>query len=136
MISISLTTPAIPGQSPNTTGRNMLSPLQRMQAGRMPSRDGVGVMAALLALPAAAPVASDDANSLLCGCALLSCDDTCFEVLARCGEPASRVLVSGAAGADSPLSEQWLYDGGSQRFPRVLTFRGTRLVRIEVIDAR
>lgn len=94
------------------------------------------MMAALLALPAAAPVASGDNNSLRCGGALLVRGATRFEVLARCGEPDSRVPVSGAAGADSPLSEQWLYDRGSQHFPRVLTFRGTRLVRIEVIDAR
>lgn len=93
-------------------------------------------MAALAALAAASAVAGDGNNSLRCGSALVSRGDTRFEVLARCGEPDSRVLVSGAVGADSPLVEQWLYDGGSQRFARVLTFRGTRLLRIEVIDDR
>jgi hypothetical protein len=39
--------------------------------------------------------------------------------------------ISGAAGADSPLVEQWVYDFGTSKPLRVLTFVGGRLQRIE-----
>lgn len=131
-----------PGRQAGTEGRNMLSPVGRAQVA--PWRAGRAAMAqaalaallALLALPVMAAMAGEGNNSLRCGSALLALGDTRFEVPARCGEPDSRVLVSGAAGADSPLVEQWLYDGGSRRFSRGLTFRGTRLLRVEVIDDR
>lgn len=128
-----------PGRQAGTEGGNMLSPVGRAQVA--PWRAGRAAMAqaalaALLALPVMAAMAGEGNNSLRCGSALLARGDTRFEVPARCGEPDSRVLVSGAAGADSPLVEQWLYDGGSRLFSRGLTFRGTRLLRVEVIDDR
>ncbi len=65
-----------------------------------------------------------------CGTHLVLAGDTKLEVLRHCGEPDLREVVSGA---DEPKVEQWYYERGSRQFPRVLTFRGFELVRLEII---
>lgn len=87
---------------------------------------------ALLALALLPPALAD--RGLRCGQHLVRVGDTKLDVLAHCGEPAYREIVSGGGGADSPLVEQWYYLLGPQRFPRVLTFRGLRLVGVEAED--
>lgn len=77
------------------------------------------------ALPPAA-----GADSMRCGTHLVRAGDTKLEVLRHCGEPDLREIVSGA---DEPKVEQWYYERGSRQFPRVLTFRGFELVRLEII---
>jgi hypothetical protein len=90
------------------------------------------VGAALLALGCAQAALAD--RGLRCGTHLVRVGDTKLDVLAHCGEPAFREVVSGGGGADSPLIEQWYYLLGPQRFPRVLTFRGLRLLSVEAED--
>lgn len=75
------------------------------------------------------PVAAAGDN-MRCGTHLVRSGDTKFEVLRRCGEPELKEIVSGA---DEPRVEQWYYDRGARQFPRVLTFRGLELVRIETV---
>lgn len=48
-----------------------------------------------------------------------------------CGEPLIREVISGGEGADSAVVEQWYYTLGTQRFTRVLTFRGLALEAIQ-----
>lgn len=70
------------------------------------------------------------ADSMRCGVHLVTPGDTKPEVLQHCGEPELREVVSGA---NEPRVEQWYYKRGVGQFPRVLTFEGIRLVRIEII---
>lgn len=78
------------------------------------------------------PVAAG-ADNMRCGTHLVRSGDTKLEVLRHCGDPDLREIVSGA---DEPKVEQWYYERGSRQFPRVLTFRGFELVRIETITSR
>lgn len=71
------------------------------------------------------------ADSMKCGNRLVMPGDTLVEVLQRCGEPEYRELVSGS---DEPRVEQWYYERLNTQFPRILTFRGFHLIRIEVIS--
>lgn len=73
------------------------------------------------------------ADNMRCGTHLVRSGDTKLEVLRHCGEPDLREVVSGA---DEPKTEQWYYERGSRQFPRVLTFRGFELIRIETITRR
>lgn len=66
-----------------------------------------------------------------CGTQLIRPGDTRAEVLAVCGEPLIRELISGGEGADSAVVEQWHYTLGTRRFTRVLTFRGLTLEAIQ-----
>jgi len=66
-----------------------------------------------------------------CGSKLIDTGDFAAYVLQRCGEPESRQIISGATGADSPVVEQWVYDFGTSKPLKVLTFVGGRLQRIE-----
>lgn len=70
-------------------------------------------------------------RGLRCGQYLMRPGDTKVEVLAHCGEPLFREVVSGGRGAESPIVEQWYYTFGPQRFTRVLTFRGIELVTVD-----
>ncbi|MDQ3774281.1 MAG: DUF2845 domain-containing protein [Pseudomonadota bacterium] len=56
--------------------------------------------------------------------------DTSFEVLKKCGRPASQQQISGA---NERFVEQWYYEPGPGAFQRILTFVGTRLVNIETV---
>ena len=69
-----------------------------------------------------------DAASMRCGSSIVKTGDTKLEVLDKCGEPALREVVSGA---DDVKVEIWTYRGSPTRLTRVLTFRGSRLERIE-----
>jgi hypothetical protein len=85
------------------------------------------------------------ADSFRCGSNLVSVGDSKFDVLKTCGEPTLREHVgekttwetqkSGKSdrdgSAETVLVEQWTYDLGSSRFPRILTFYGSTLVSIE-----
>lgn len=70
-------------------------------------------------------------RALRCGTQLVRPGDTKAEVLAVCGEPLIREVISGGQGADSAVVEQWYYTLGTQRFTRVLTFRGLALEAIQ-----
>lgn len=84
------------------------------------------VLIAALAL-AAGPTFAD---SLRCGPHLVRVGDLKPDVLAKCGEPEIKEVVSGA---DERRVEQWVYRPGEFRFARVLTFKGLRVTRIETL---
>lgn len=71
------------------------------------------------------------AAGIRCGSKLIDVGDFSAYVLERCGEPASRQVISGSIGADSPVIEQWVYDFGSRKPLRILTIVGGRVTRIE-----
>ena len=85
--------------------------------------------AALTLAVACGPALAD--RGMRCGQSLIRPGDTKVDVLALCGEPLLREIVSGGAGAESDVVEQWVYSFGAQRFMRVLTFRGLHLRDIE-----
>lgn len=91
-----------------------------------PARALLGV---LVLAAASAPALAD--RGMRCGQSLVRPGDTKVDVLVLCGEPLARETVSGGAGAESDVVEQWLYSFGPQRFMRVLTFRGLHLRDIE-----
>jgi len=78
----------------------------------------LGAFAFLGAMPAAL--------ALTCGTKWVTEGLSAYEVLKICGEPAW-VTSSPSAFGD----EEWIYDMGSAKFMRRLTFRNDRLVRIE-----
>ncbi len=80
-----------------------------------------------LSLTAAVPVAMGG-ESMRCGTALVMVGDSKVQVLDRCGEPDYQEIVSGAF---RRRVEQWYYRREQGQFPRILTFDGIRLVRIE-----
>jgi len=83
-----------------------------------------------LSLTAALPLAAQ----MRCGNALVREGDRKVEVLLKCGEPLAaekRHRCFYALGCETV--EEWIYDVGSQKMLRVLTFRGGRLQRIEQV---
>jgi hypothetical protein len=88
---------------------------------------------------AVAPTAQ--AESLRCGNELVQPGATATEVLALCGEPASKQTISepirarNAGGGTRVVGtaeyEIWRYDRGSRRFPAILRFEGGVLKRLE-----
>jgi hypothetical protein len=85
------------------------------------------IVAALVAGVAASMVRAD---TFRCGTGLVRPGDTSFEVLKKCGRPASQQQISGA---NERFVEQWYYEPGPGAFQRILTFVGTRLVDIETV---
>ena len=69
------------------------------------------------------------ADTLRCGSYLIRVGDTKVDVIRRCGEPFFREVISGA---NERNEEQWFYVPASTQFQRIVTFRGTRVIRIEV----
>ncbi|MES2818622.1 MAG: DUF2845 domain-containing protein [Pseudomonadota bacterium] len=73
------------------------------------------------------------ADTLRCGSQLISVGDRAFEVQQKCGEPRFRDLVGYNLGPnerrESPI-EEWVY-GPDNGMLRILTFEGSRLIRIE-----
>jgi hypothetical protein len=87
-------------------------------------------MSLRLTLAALATLASlammSPALALNCGTKWVTEGLSAYEVLKICGEPAW------VTPAPSPFGdEEWIYDLGSTKFMRRLTFRNDRLVRIE-----
>lgn len=75
------------------------------------------------------------AESMRCADRLVDIGDRAFEVQQKCGAPLNKAFVGygqGVAGQthDYAPSEEWIYqpEGGMQK---ILTFEGSRLVRIE-----
>ncbi len=96
----------------------------------MPVKLSVFVLAAVLGV-AAAPAARAD-TVMRCDTHVVSRGLTFLEVLERCGAPDAqyaRVDVR-VAGLYLPV-EEWIYELGSNRFRRLLTFENGRLTRIE-----
>ena len=60
-----------------------------------------------------------------CGNALVEKGDTTYEVLRACGGPDYREYLPHTA------EEAWFYDCGANRFIKILTFRNSRLRRID-----
>ena len=77
-----------------------------------------------LLLPAAVA-----ATNMRCGQHLIRVGDTKVDVIHRCGEPYFRELISGSHERNV---EQWYYIPSSTQFQRIVTFRGTRVVDIEI----
>ena len=77
--------------------------------------------------------ADTEANALRCGKFLVLEGATKVEVLDKCGAPQHKEQISGE---DGPKKEVWYYRRGSEKFPRLLTFRGIKLVQIEVLRQR
>ena len=82
------------------------------------------------ALFAGVAVSTVRADTFRCGTGLVRPGDTSFEVLKKCGPPASQQQISGA---NERFVEQWYYEPGPTEFTRILTFAGTRLVNIETV---
>jgi hypothetical protein len=76
------------------------------------------IVAALFAGLAVSTVRAD----FRCGTGLVRTGDTSFEVLKKCGRPASQQQISGA---NERFVEQWYYEPGPGEFTRILTFVGT-----------
>jgi Protein of unknown function (DUF2845) len=94
---------------------------------RGPSPSRRLIVAALFAGLAVSTVRAD---TFRCGTHLVRPGDTSFEVLKKCGRPASQQQISGA---NERFVEQWYYEPGPTAFQRILTFVGTRLVDIEIV---
>jgi len=74
-----------------------------------------------------------DADTLRCGSQLVSTGDRAFEVERKCGPPAQRDLVGyglSPNGRQEFVLEEWTYGPNNGTFS-ILTFEGSRLVRIE-----
>ena len=69
--------------------------------------------------------------SFSCGQSVVSVGDDKLTVFEKCGEPKFKELVSGA---NERRVEAWYYKRGTQQFTRILTFDGTKLVRIETLS--
>ncbi len=82
------------------------------------------ILAALLLLPTAVSAAN-----MRCGQHLIRVGDTKVDVIHRCGEPYFREVISGS---DERSVEQWYYIPSRTQFQRIVTFRGTRVVNIEI----
>ena len=73
-------------------------------------------------------------DTMRCGSRLVSTEMTAAEVIAACGEPQFRDVLSesGAYGGGAlGYSEEWTYNFGSSQLLRVLRFRQGRLQRID-----
>lgn len=73
------------------------------------------------------------AETLRCSNKLVSLGDRSFEVLEKCGEPASRDQVGYKVGAYDKREtriEEWIYQQGDDTLS-ILTFEGNRLTGIE-----
>jgi len=76
------------------------------------------------------------ADSLRCGCNVVTTGDTKFDVIKTCGEPLLREFVGvqtvkqGASWTSINI-EQWTYDMGDCQFPKILIFYGPTLAGIE-----
>ncbi len=62
---------------------------------------------------------------------IVSTGDPPALVLARCGPPAYRQVLTGGEGSTGLVVEEWTYFQGPNRFIKVLRFVGGRLVNIE-----
>ncbi len=69
------------------------------------------------------------AANMRCGQHLIRVGDTKVDVIRRCGQPYFREMISGS---DERSVEQWFYIPSSTQFQRIVTFRGTRVVDIEI----
>lgn len=72
---------------------------------------------------------------------MVSVGDLKFTVLAKCGEPVFKELVEektqftyqgGLITASKVMVEEWVYDMGPGSFYYLLTFEGSKLVKIEL----
>ena len=90
---------------------------------------GVVLTATALSLLAANAQATD--SSWRCGQKIIEIGDSKYDVLTKCGEPKFKEEISGA---DERRVEEWIYKQGSRQLTRVLTFSGTRLVKIETLN--
>jgi Protein of unknown function (DUF2845) len=103
------------------------------------------VVAALLFMVLSMPSAAR-ADSLRCGQALVTEGDSKSEVLAKCGEPASKetrvvyetVKFKSSGGGDAVVQEQtvqktideWTYDFGRNNFIQFVIFENGKLVSV------
>ncbi len=70
------------------------------------------------------------AAMMRCHGRIVSTGDPQALVLARCGPPAYRQILSGGAGSRAILVEEWTYFQGPNRFIKTLRFVGGQLVDI------
>lgn len=89
----------------------------------------------LIAALLMAGIGNASAETMRCANSLVDIGDRAFEVQQKCGAPLNKAFVGygqGVAGQthDYAPSEEWIYqpEGGMQK---ILTFEGSRLVRIE-----
>ena len=86
------------------------------------------LMAAYMLFALAGSAMAD--SNFRCGQKLVSVGDDKLTVYEKCGEPKFKDRISGA---NERRVEVWYYRRGIQQFTRVLTFVGTKLVRIEAL---
>jgi hypothetical protein len=87
-------------------------------------------------------IAAGESTTMRCKGKIIELGDGKAKVLKTCGEPFLREEVGESAkisihsrrraSASTRYIEKWTYDMGYGQFPRILTFRGNKLVRIEV----
>ena len=97
-----------------------------------------------IAVVLAAAAAADDV--MRCGTAIVDVGMTMGQVVAKCGEPASKEVettpvkrrtASGAVTTSGTTSiERWTYDRGYGQFPALLTFEQGKLRSIELLARR
>lgn len=98
--------------------------------------------------------AADAYGSLRCKGRLIDVGDSADEVVARCGEPAKRIITevplrlgtvfpspTGTVRVFTRLAgcvttEQWIYDRGWGKFPAVLHIDDGKIVRIDYLSKR
>lgn len=111
------------------------------EAGRQMIRSGVAVLAA-----AACAAGADTVDVLRCSGGLVDPGMTAGEVVATCGEPASKVVEQVPVRVRRPNGfvqeigttqvERWTYDRGYGQFPALLTFEDGELRTIELLTGR
>jgi hypothetical protein len=105
------------------------------------------LLAALSVLIALPNRVSANATTMRCGSRIVQAGDSMFQVRRICGEPATKAVVGerkvwdrkkhGGSYRGSSVAvtvERWTYDMGRYRFPRIVTFYGDRLAKIELDD--
>jgi len=91
------------------------------------------------------PIAGAD-DVIRCGGALVRAGMIATEVIAKCGEPASKevesvpIRVRRANGSSGIIGatriERWTYDRGTGQFPALLTFEEGKLTSVELLTGR
>ena len=70
------------------------------------------------------------ARTIRCGTEIVSVGDPTIELLQKCGEPDLKELIK----TNGFIIEKWTYNCGSARFMKILTLKGGKVQRVEVVD--
>lgn len=103
-------------------------------------------LAVLCLLGSGFHAAADEIDGFRCGNSLVYDGLSSAEVLGKCGEPASREVLSEPVRAHLPSGashivgtttiEHWVYEREPGQFPALLTFEEGQLEKIELLSSR